>query len=147
MQKPKFFFIVLVIAAHTLGIAGYAVAADNAWGIWTDKEQTYVYAFLKNNELKVWGQKSTWRTDTLKYTYTKGKADGVWQYQEGMCWIGDTKQQQGNVMIYVDSLQCCMMAQFLGNKLVLSEIWNKGYDEFGMCNNRVLTKTKTTPND
>lgn len=147
MQKTKFLFIVLVVVAHTLTMVRYAVAADNAWGVWTDKEQTHVYAFLKNSELKFWGQKSSWQADIQRNTYTKGKTDGVWQYQEGMCWTGDRKQQQGNVMIYVDSFQCCMMAQFLGNKLVLSEIWNKGYDEFGICTNRVLTKTKTLPDD
>ncbi len=147
MQKIKFIFIVLVVVAHTLAMARYAVAADKAWGVWSDKEQPYVFAFLKNSELKFWGQKSSWQADIQRNTYTKGKTDGVWQHQEGMCWIGDKKQQQGNVMIYVDSLQCCMSAQFIGNKLVLSEIWNKGNDELGVCTSRVLTRVKAMPND
>lgn len=147
MQKPKVLVIAVVVIAHTLTMTRYANAADNTWGVWTDKEQSYVYAFLENSEFEFWGQKSTWRADIQRYTYTKGKTDGVWQYEEGICWIGDKKPQYGNLMIYVESLQCCMMVQFLGNKLVLSEIWNKGKDELGLCTNRVLTKASAIPND
>jgi hypothetical protein len=142
----KLLLVAFITAAGALLLLRNAAAAGNGWGVWTNSERTHIYAFLKNNELKFWGQKSTWRADTQRNTYTQAKTDGVWQYQEGMCWLGDKKQQQGNVMIYVDTLQCCMSAQFLGNKLVLSEVWEKGYDEYGVCINRVLTKT-TMPSE
>ena len=91
-----------------------------------------------------WGDLSKWRKDPQRPEYNK-KTDGVWKYQEGICWLGDKKQQQGNIMIYVDELRCCMSAEFLGNKLVLSEVWNKGIDYFDICVNRVLTKTQSIP--
>ena len=146
MQKSVL-VLVLIAVIYVYCLTNNASAEDNAWGVWTNKKQTHVYAFLKNNELKFWGQKGSWRSDIQQYAYTQGKTDGVWRYKEGVCWIGDKKQQQGNVMIYADTLECCMMAQFLGNKLVLTEIWNKGHDEFGICENTVLTKTKSMPND
>lgn len=137
----KIVVVALIATASVLTFTERAEAAGNGSGAWTNNERTHVYAFLKNNELKFWGQKGAWRADLQQYTYTQAKTDGVWQYQEGMCWLGDKKQQQGNVMIYVDSLQCCMSAQFLGNKLVLSEVWRKGKDEYGVCVNRVLTES------
>ena len=133
--------IALIAAAGVLLLTEVSEAGDNGWGVWANNERTHVYALLKNNELKFWGQKGTYRADLQRYIYSQAKTDGVWQHQEGMCWLGDKKQQQGNVMIYVDTLQCCMSAQFLGNKLVLSNVWDKGHDEYGVCINRVLTKT------
>jgi hypothetical protein len=59
--------------------------------------------------------------------------------------LGDKKQQVGNLMVYADTLQCCMSAQFLGPKLVLSEIWQKGTDHLSVCTSRVLKRAKETP--
>lgn len=133
--------VALITAANLLPFTKPAVAAGDDWGVWTNNEKTHVYAFLRNNELKFWGQRTTWLADIQRNTYVQDKTDGVWQFQAGMCWLGDKKQQQGNVMIYVNSLQCCMSAQFLGNKLVLSAVWQKGDDDLGICTNRVLSKT------
>lgn len=144
MCKSKILVTALLIL---ISISLSAIAAAVSWGIWTNKEQTHVYAFLAKDELKFWGQKGTWRADLQRFEYSQGKTDGVWQYQEGICWLGDKKQQLGNVMIYADTLQCCMMAQFLGSKLVLSEVWHKGTDELGICENRVLTRTKSLPSE
>jgi hypothetical protein len=111
------------------------VAADTGWGIWerNDPNYTYTYHFKANNELKLW------------YTGGQGK-EGAWYYQQNTCWSGYEKNRQyGNVMVYVDSLQCCLLANFLGNKLVLSEVWQKGTDDYQICNNNVLTSIKENP--
>ena len=144
MWKAK--TVVLIVAVSVLPFTEFVDAGGNGWGVWTNSERTHVYAFLKNNELKFWGQRTTWDADLKRHTHTQAKTDGVWHSQAGMCWLGDQKQQQGNVMIYVDSLQCCMSAIFLGKKLVLSEVWKKGIDEYGVCQNRVLTNS-TMPSD
>jgi hypothetical protein len=130
---------------HACLVDNLAIAADAGWGIWTDKEAMHTYAFLRNNELKFRGVKSNWRKEIQQYETTPGETDGVWQSGDDICWMGDKKQQKGNMMIYSDSLQCCMIAQFLGSKLVLSEVWQKGDDELGICENRVLTKIKKMP--
>jgi hypothetical protein len=143
MRVVKFVVASLIFAALSLS----AIAAVVSWGNWTDKEQTHIYSFAGNNELKFWGQKCKWQQNLQRCEYSQGKTDGVWQYQEGMCWLGDKKQQLGNVMIYADTLRCCMSAQFLGNKLVLSEVWSKGVDELGICTNRVLSRTQTLPGE
>jgi hypothetical protein len=70
---------------------------------------------------------------------------GVWQYHDGICWLGDNKGMKGNIMVYVDKFQCCLGAQLFGARLVLTEVWKKGFghgDE--LCTNRVLTPHKPT---
>jgi hypothetical protein len=43
-------------------------------------------------------------------------------------------------MLYVDKFQCCLEAQLFGSRLVLSEVWRKGYGHGSeICENRVLT--------
>jgi hypothetical protein len=70
--------------------------------------------------------------------------EGVWEYQEGMCWLEPNKRLLGNVMIHIETMECCMNARILGSKLVLSEVWQKGVHalSFDACEHRVLTKLK-----
>lgn len=138
MQRWRTIVLLLLVS-----ITGWfvAYAADGVWGVWTDRDESHYYAFLKNSEFKFRGLKFN---PKLMESERK-ETDGVWRSGDGICWIGDKKQQTGNVLIYVDSLECCMLAQFLGNKLVLSEVWQKGYHELNICSNRVLTRSKTMP--
>jgi hypothetical protein len=76
-----------------------ATAADGSLGIWTNKEETHVYALLGGNEFRFWGQKGEWLRDAQRYKYTPGKTDGAWQQGDSLCWAGENKQQQGNLMI------------------------------------------------
>ena len=135
--------IVVLLLSGAISLS--AIAAGISWGNWTNNEQTHVSSFSANNELKFWGQKCKWQPNLQKCEYTQGMTDGVWKYQEGMCWLGDKKQQLGNVMIYADTVQCCMSAQFLGKKLVLSNVWSKGTDELGICTDRVLSRAESLP--
>ena len=134
--------LVLVCAYFAVDIAN---AADSGLGVWTDNDEKHTYAFLKNNELKLWGQLSKWDQHTKQTNYAPGKVDGVWKSGDNICWLGEKRQQVGNLMMYADSLQCCMSAQFLGSKLVLSEVWQKGTDNLGICTNRVLKRARETP--
>jgi len=134
----------LLIGVYIILFVIPAISADTAWGIWTDSEGKNTYAFLKNNEFRYWGPYSTYSKETNRLEYSQKKAEGVWQQGFNICWLGE---QKANLMIYVDTLQCCMMAQFVGNKLVLSEVWSKGVDSLNICSNRVLTRIKELPKD
>jgi hypothetical protein len=117
-----------------------ALNADPVSGAWGDKDQSNKYTFLQTKEFRFWGRKSIFAEG--KINYTPVKADGVWAEGDGICWTDDQKQKKGNLMIYVDTLQCCMFAQMIAGKLVLTEIWSKGDDEFDICSNRVLNRLK-----
>lgn len=134
----------MLIGVYIILVVTPAIGADTGWGIWTDSERKYTYAFLKNNEFRYWGLGGTFSQETKRYEYSLKKTEGVWQQGENICWRGE---QKANLMIYVDTLQCCMMAQFIGNKLLLSEVWSKGSDSLNICNNRVLTRIKEMPKD
>ena len=92
---PKNFgFVALFSFSIFLLAESFADAAESGWGIWANNEKTHVYAFLPNNELKVWGQ----RYDYTIKDYKPLSREGVWRYEEGACWIGDNKQQLGNAL-------------------------------------------------
>lgn len=142
--------VLLLVAA-----SGTSMAQQDSWGVWTDNKEVHTYAFLNSNDFKFWGQKAIWVPPRInvfpresgRYEYAPAKTDGAWQQGTEVCWLGEKKQQSGNMLIYADTLQCCMTAQFLGNKLVLSEVWLKGTDELGICTNRVLLKTEKIPTE
>ncbi|MGE5753731.1 MAG: hypothetical protein ACM319_08850, partial [Deltaproteobacteria bacterium] len=56
-----------------------------------------------------------------------------------------SNQQKGNLMIYVDEMQCCMMTQEIAGKLVLTEVFSKGDEGMSICKDRVLTRIKVLP--
>ncbi len=140
-RKLSIFLLPLFVFSMSTSVLN----ADPVSGVWGDKDQSNTYAFLQTKEFRFWGRKSIFAEGKL--TYAPVKADGVWTEGDGICWIGEQKQQTGNLMIYVDTLQCCMLAQTIAGKLVLSEIWAKGYDEFDICSNRVLNRLKSMPGD
>lgn len=137
--------LLVLLAINAVLETPIAEAADSGWGIWEDSAQDRTYAILRNNELKLWGKTGTWNQNTKQTTYSPRKTEGVWTSGEAICWLGDKKQQVGNLMIYADSLQCCMLARFLGTKLVLTEVWQKGSDTLGVCNSGVLNRATETP--
>jgi hypothetical protein len=115
---------------------------DVSWGIWADQDQSNVYAFLENNDFK------------FRHRY-QGKASvlsGAWQTALGACWSDKDREQTGNLLIYVNIVQCCMTAQFLGNNLVLTYVWDKpggvpSTDPDRFCQNRVLRRLQAIPKD
>lgn len=113
---------------------------ENTLGTWRDNSETYVYTFQKDNDFLFRGQK--WLPKPNGGAYEPRETKGAWQYSRGMCWLGENKEQPGNVMIYADTLQCCFNMRSLGSKLLLTKIWEKGQDALGICNNRVLNQVK-----
>lgn len=145
----KFLFCVFLICS----IIDSSIAAEKNWGIWTDKEKKYTYAFLKDNEFQFLGQQSSCdgiyknvRNDGV-ITYecisnnTPVKVEGAWKSGSEICWVGKDNRKTGNLIIFVDLLECCMSFEILGKTTVLNQIWKKGSDAFGLCETRILTKT------
>jgi hypothetical protein len=141
-------------------IINFSYADENAIkmrdSVWADREEKHIYSFLKNNEFRFVAeiQRPSQEGDqeydprgTVKMITETEKAEGVYRLLgDNYCWF-ETQlgTQKGNLMIYVDRIQCCMLMEFVGEKLVLSEVWMKPqfyFDHLGICENRVLTKLK-----
>ena len=107
---------------------------QESWGTWTDGTSTY--AFIPNNTFKFTGRFATITTPYLT---------GVWETGRELCSLGS---ETGDLMIFVESTQCCMQKRFLGAKLVLSKVWEKGdsprrpniYDD--LCETGLLDRVK-----
>jgi len=112
------------------------------WGIWADQDQSNVYAFLENNDFK-FRHRNQGKSST---------SDGAWQTALGACWSDKDRQQTGNLLIYVNIVQCCMRAEFLGNNLVLTYVSDKpgggsSGDPDRFCQNRVLRRMQSMPSN
>ena len=122
-------------------------AVDMFQGTWTDKDQAYSYSLLAGHEFKYECQSCDYSRPAPNRSV---KTEGAWNSAEGACWAGDPKTDKkvalGNLLLYADDVQCCMLAQLLGNKLVLTEVWTKGSGTMAsICSNRVLTRQKVVP--
>jgi hypothetical protein len=113
-------------------------SAQAVWGIWKDTKEEVTYAFLENGKFWFRGDKRSNRDTIMLHGQ---KAEGSWQTGESICWRGskDAQQQEGNLMVYVQSSHCCLTAERLGKNLALTMIWEGGYSDFiGVCKSRVL---------
>ena len=137
----------ILLSAWTLWFTSLASGADTdsekagvAWGIWADQDQTNVYAFLENNDFK-FRHRRQGKPSAL---------EGAWKTALGACWSDKNREQTGNVLIYVNTVQCCMTAEFLGSNLVLTYLWEKpggaaNSDPDRFCQNRVLRRLQSMP--
>ena len=128
--------------SHAAGADADSDKVDVGWGIWADQDQTNVYAFLENNDFKF----------RHKYQGKSYTLAGAWQTALGACWSDKNREQTGNLLIYANIVQCCMTAQFLGNNLVLTYVWDKpggvlSTDPGRFCQNRVLRRLQSMPRD
>lgn len=149
MRKATMLKFALLLSTCAIGFINPAVGAEIAlekagvaWGIWADQDQANVYAFLEKNDFK-------FRRRHQGKSYT---LEGAWQSALGACWSDKDRQQTGNLLIYVNTVQCCMSAQFLGNNLVLTYIWDRpgggaSPEPDRFCQNRVLRKLQSMPKD
>ena len=119
----------VVLGILAMGAFDSAFGAEPTWGIWTDREGEVTYAFLENHLF--------WFHD--KRAKKPVRIEGLWETAPRMCYLGIN---EGNLMIYVDTDQCCLEAHYLGAKLVVSKIWEKGFYPVKLCSNRVLIKAK-----
>jgi hypothetical protein len=121
----------LLVSSHP------AFPAQDILGVWTDEAGEVVYGFTDNHEFFFRAGKSGEKEGS---TLWNQEAQGDWQTEESICWKGwENEQQQGNLMVYVQSLHCCLVAKRLAGTLVLTKVWEGGYTNFrGVCQNRVL---------
>jgi hypothetical protein len=143
-RKGKFVIILFPILMASLYLLLYQSSSAFAQqlviqGSWTDKEKNYTYSFLKDNEFR-FRQRLNWSNEKKKTEDNPRETEGIWRYGEDICWAGPSK---GNLMIYVDTMQCCMQAGIIGGKLVLTEIWRKEFCDFNICSNRLLNRVKS----
>jgi hypothetical protein len=140
-MKAIIFSSLLSVSIFLDFLCPYSAMAQQLFiqGSWTDKEKDCTYSFLKDNGFR-FRKRLNWSTEKKRTEDDPKETDGVWRYGEEICWAGPAK---GNLMIYADTMQCCMLAQIIGGKLVLTEIWEKGHCDFNICNNRLLTKVKS----
>ena len=102
------------------------------WGAWTDREEKVTYTFLEDHEFRFRWKRGQGQPDVME--------EGAWETGTGICWPGAKDEgSKGNVMLYVDTKQCCLTARRLGKNLVLSLIWEKG--GANACQNRVLRRS------
>lgn len=124
----------LIYAALSLALLAKPAAADtHVEGLWADEDQEHVYAFLGNDRLTYWS-KTKYHADPNK-SYVR--SDGTWQSKEPMCWMG---KRTGNVVLSANQQKCCMELESRGDKLVLKNIWGEPKADFGLCQERVLSR-------
>lgn len=64
---------------------------------------------------------------------------GVFEQSEGIC--ANLNGGRGNVIFYVDEVQCCLKIKRISDKFVVSKIWVKGSGTgYALCNNHVLNR-------
>jgi len=117
-------------------VARPAVADRPAEGIWADEEQEHVYAFLEDNQLTYWSKTKYHSDPNVSYV----RSDGTWQSKEPMCWMG---KRTGNVVLSANQQKCCMELQSHGDKLILKSIWGEPKADFGLCQERVLSRVES----
>jgi hypothetical protein len=135
-MRRRFYLSVL----FTLILSGYVLAAsaitsNDLLGVWKKKTAVLgtpvTYVFQKDHEFEFI---QTYRDGS------GGKKTGAWQMGERMCWVGDGGIK-GNLMIHIETDQCCHLAYFLGKNLILSNIGGSRLS-WSPCADRVLVRER-----
>jgi hypothetical protein len=131
MQRRTHMILCMLIS---LLLASSSARAQQIEGMWSDSDRKNTYIFQRSNRFQFDGEVFGRHVSV----------NGVWETNPGLCWLGDNKRVTGNIILYVDTIQCCLSAQHLGGRLVLTEVWRKGGDvRLGqICQNRVLSPQK-----
>ena len=117
-------------------------------GNWGDRNETNLYVFRANGAFEFQRRKPDPAGDNTSTVEGKGepasyeRVTGVWTSGKGICSSG---LQKGDLILYVDEMQCCMMVQLVADKLVLSAVFTKGKDDLSLCRNRVLSRVEALP--
>jgi hypothetical protein len=117
-------------------------------GNWGDMDEVNVYVFRENGSFEFHHRKAgpaggdasaaVEREEKVLYD----RITGVWTSGKGICSSGF---QKGDMMLYVEEMQCCVMTQVVADKLVLSTVFSKGQDGLSFCTNRVLSRVEVWP--
>ena len=117
-------------------------------GNWGDRNEANLYAFKANGAFEFQRRKPNPAGDNTSAVEGKGepasyeRVTGVWTSGKGICSSG---LQKGDLILYVDEMQCCMMVQLVADKLVLSTVFTRGKDDLSICGNRVLSRMEALP--
>lgn len=85
------------------------------------------YLMLEANNNLVYQSVFTMQGETKNY-----RLFGTWKYQPGVCRSDDKQGEdknataEGNLLLHIDTAQCCLNATQLGNQLSLTKLWVKG---------------------
>jgi hypothetical protein len=143
------FKFALLLSACAFWFMSPASGADTdseggvVWAFGPTRTRPTFYAFLKNNDFK-FRHRGQGKPSAL---------EGAWKTALGACWSDKNREQTGNVLIYVNTVQCCMTAEFLGSNLVLTYVWDRpagaanNADPDRFCQNRVLRKLQAMPSN
>ena len=117
-------------------------------GNWGDRNGANLYAFQANGAFEFQRRKPDPAGDNATTVEGKGepasyeRVAGVWTSGKAICSSG---LQKGDLILYVDEMQCCMMVQLVADKLVLSAVFTRGKDDLSLCRNRVLSRMEALP--
>lgn len=72
-----------------------------------------------------------------------GSVFGVYRQGPNICWLtrNDGAKQYGDLVLYIDEVQCCLQIETISDKHALTQIWVKGTGPgYQLCQNQVLRK-------
>jgi hypothetical protein len=138
--------IAVAVALMHIVLNTVCFASDNVIGSWSDKNNVNIYDFHSKGDFEYY-KKIANHGDNLSLT-EEGKLSsykslkGVFSKGKDICRMNI---QKGDLMIYAEEMQCCIMTQIIAEKLVLTEVFSKGNDDMNMCTDRVLNRINTLP--
>lgn len=117
--------ILIAVLFLSVSVCVNAVEIEGHW-YWSTKFGRDILIFGANNNLIF---QSDYKIDDEKKSY---RLFGSWSSQPGVC-RSEVNQEiyegtiaEGNLVIYIDSTQCCLHAEPLENKLTLKKVWVRG---------------------
>lgn len=138
--------ICLVVVVMCMVPGTICFAGDEVIGYWADRNNRNIYSFDRKGDFEYYGKAENAGDNVIagsegnlpSYKVRKG----VFSHGKDKC---RSNQQKGNLMIYVDEMQCCMMTQEIAGKLVLTEVFSKGPEGTSICKDRVVTRIHILP--
>lgn len=136
----------LTVIVMYLFLNAVCFAGNEMIGYWSDRNNMNIYNFDGKGDFEFYSKvmnagdnvSSGGKETQPSYMVWKG----VYSPGKDKC---RSNHQKGNLMIYVDEMQCCMMTQEIAGKLVLTEVFSKGHEGLSICKDRVLTRIKILP--
>lgn len=120
--------IILLFIATTQAYAETIVS-----GILKSSDGMFEHEFKASGEY--WGKRS----------FSNSKpSEVVGLYEQGLSICGNTKGVKGNVLLYVDQVQCCLKFKKIANNYAVSKVWVEGKGTgYALCSHQVLSKVKS----
>lgn len=70
---------------------------------------------------------------------------GVYREGAGVCWLNkdDGSKLMGDLLLYIDQIQCCLSTEPISDKLAFTQVWEKGTGPgYRMCNTQVFRRNQ-----